>query len=164
MTAFFWIGMYIYDFIYVYCVFHKLLYVKPTFDIKLERKKYNKLVMSALFCCIMLCFVWFYVLQFILDFFSKKRSLLYKWFSSFTVTPMRKKWCWNPQHVEVQIKDTHVKDIKLHHSGYYLKCLISHNITLVGVPFCFYQTYETLLGLCRKEILRRVATARHVDN
>lgn len=48
----------------------------------------------------------------------------------YKITPQRKKWCWNPSNVEVEVKDLDVSNIKLEHSGYYLKCVISHNITL----------------------------------
>jgi len=48
----------------------------------------------------------------------------------YKVIPQRKKWCWSPQHIDLEIKDTDVINVKLVHSGYHLKCSISHNITL----------------------------------
>ena len=59
---------------------------------------------------------------------------------------MHKKWCWNPPHVEVTVKDADVSDVLFTHSGYYLKCSISHNITLVS------HIYDVL---CKMEYIER---------
>lgn len=48
----------------------------------------------------------------------------------YKVVPQRKKWCWDPQHIELNIKDEDINNIKLIHLGYLLKCSISHNIAL----------------------------------
>jgi len=48
----------------------------------------------------------------------------------YKVVAQRKKWCWDPSSVEVQVVDGDVTGLVIDHSGYYLKCTISHNITL----------------------------------
>lgn len=48
----------------------------------------------------------------------------------YKVVAQRKKWCWDPSGIEVEVVNENVKDVQFIHSGYYLKCTISHNITL----------------------------------
>jgi len=48
----------------------------------------------------------------------------------YKVSAQRKKWCWDPSSVEVEVKNDNVEDVKFSHSGYYLKTSVSHDITL----------------------------------
>ena len=48
----------------------------------------------------------------------------------YKIVPSKKKWCWNPSHLEVEVVDADITDLALAHDGFYLKCTISHNITL----------------------------------
>lgn len=48
----------------------------------------------------------------------------------YKVFPLNKKWCWSPSNKEIQIIEDDIENIELKHSGYHLKCTISHNITL----------------------------------
>jgi len=48
----------------------------------------------------------------------------------YKVVAARKKWCFDPNGLEVIVNDAHITDVKFEHSGYYLKSIISHNITL----------------------------------
>ena len=62
----------------------------------------------------------------------RKHVKFFKFLLTFVlVVPKRKNWCWAEQQVNVEISDKDVKNIELVHSGYHLKCSISHNITLV---------------------------------
>lgn len=48
--------------------------------------------------------------------------------------PVKKKWCWKspagPSSQEVTVTSEDVNDLVFNHDGYFLKCKISHNITL----------------------------------
>jgi len=48
----------------------------------------------------------------------------------YKVTPSRKNWCFTPEDIDVIVEESDVKDLKVEHAGYLLKCTISHNISL----------------------------------
>jgi len=52
----------------------------------------------------------------------------------YKIVASKKKWCWKGdeevQYREVHVTDSDVEDVKFVHDGYFLKCTISHNISL----------------------------------
>lgn len=62
----------------------------------------------------------------------------------YKVMAQRKKWCWDPSSVEIEVKNADVGNVKFEHSGYYLKCSVSHNITL---NFTLDNSNETVRSL-----------------
>ncbi|XP_065652642.1 BOS complex subunit NOMO1 isoform X2 [Hydra vulgaris] len=48
----------------------------------------------------------------------------------YKVVPLRKKWCWEPLHKNIEVYNHDIENIEFQHNGFYLKCSISHNITL----------------------------------
>ncbi|XP_066912060.1 BOS complex subunit NOMO1-like [Clytia hemisphaerica] len=48
----------------------------------------------------------------------------------YKLIPKRKNWCWEDQQQTIEINDQDIRNVQLKHSGYHLKCSISHNISL----------------------------------
>ena len=51
---------------------------------------------------------------------------------TFAATVVEESWCWENETVEFQVSESDVNDLKFVQSGYILKCILSHNITLVS--------------------------------
>lgn len=46
-------------------------------------------------------------------------------------TVLEESWCWQNETLELQVSETDTSDLQFVQSGYILKCILSHNITLV---------------------------------
>ncbi|XP_067042514.1 BOS complex subunit NOMO3-like [Acropora muricata] len=49
---------------------------------------------------------------------------------AYRATVVEESWCWENETVEFQVSESDVNDLKFVQSGYILKCILSHNITL----------------------------------
>ena len=52
-------------------------------------------------------------------------------FIKIVATVLEESWCWENESLEFQVAETDVSDLQFVQSGYILKCILSHNITLV---------------------------------
>ena len=51
---------------------------------------------------------------------------------AFAASVLEDSWCWENETLEFQVSESDVDDLLFIQSGYILKCILSHNITLVS--------------------------------
>lgn len=71
---------------------------------------------------------------------------------------LEESWCWESSSFEFQVSEADVSDLQFVQSGYILKCILSHDITLVStavqqlfydiqLPCVFHICYARLCSL-----------------
>lgn len=60
-------------------------------------------------------------------------------------------WCWKDKSVEVEVRDGDVSGISFTHTGYILKCSISHPITLVSTQYISSVIVQRLILECLQD-------------
>lgn len=48
---------------------------------------------------------------------------------------LEESWCWENSSLEVEVAEADVTDLQFVQSGFILKCILSHDITLVRALF-----------------------------
>ena len=62
-------------------------------------------------------------------------------FSWFSVSVLEESWCWESSSFEFQVTEADVSDLQFVQSGYILKCILSHDITLVSTAVLYTTTF-----------------------
>jgi len=82
------------------------------------------------------------------DIFVRALWIQYRYYQEFyyahllliiTAAVLEESWCWENETLEFQVSETDVSDLQFVQSGYILKCILSHNITLVSCTVWSWQ-------------------------
>ena len=112
-----------------------------------------------LFPCLAIRWWYLSTLSIVEGFYNHNISPWWGWlFSWFLVSVLEESWCWESSSFEFQVSEADVSDLQFVQSGYILKCILSHDITLVStavqqlfydiqLPCVFYICYVRLCSL-----------------
>ena len=95
-----------------------------------------------LFPCLAIRWQYLSALSIVEGFYNHNTSPWRGWlFSWFSVSVLEESWCWESSTFEFQVSEADVSDLQFVQSGYILKCILSHDITLVSTAVLYTTTF-----------------------
>ena len=95
-----------------------------------------------LFPCLAIRWQYLSALSIVEGFYNHNTSPWWGWlFSWFSVSVLEESWCWESSSFEFQVSEADVSDLQFVQSGYILKCILSHDITLVSTAVLYTTTF-----------------------
>ena len=95
-----------------------------------------------LFPCLAIRWRYLSALSIVEGFYNHNTSPWWGWlFSWFSVSVLEESWCWESSSFEFQVTEADVSDLQFVQSGYILKCILSHDITLVSTAVLYTTTF-----------------------